>query len=96
MKYTDDGTITLHAETHDGRLEITVSDTGVGIPADELARIFDEFHRVDSPDATLRAGTGLGLAISQRLARALGGDITVESGSAWGRPSGWTCRCATA
>ena len=79
VKYTDDGTITLHAETHDGRLEITVSDTGVGIPADELARIFDEFHRVDSPDATLRAGTGLGLAISQRLARALGGDITVES-----------------
>jgi signal transduction histidine kinase len=79
VKYTDDGTITLHAGSRDGRLQITVSDTGVGIPTEELARIFDEFHRVDSSSARLRDGTGLGLTISQRLARALGGDITVES-----------------
>jgi signal transduction histidine kinase len=57
---------------------VAVSDTGVGIPRSELGRIFDEFHRADSSGAR-RRGTGLGLTISQRLARALGGEITVES-----------------
>ena len=79
IKYTDDGSIAVRAETTDGRLRIGVSDTGVGIPGDELGRIFDEFHRADATSAQPRSGTGLGLTISRRLARTLGGDVTVES-----------------
>ncbi len=79
IKYTDEGSIAIRAAVDDGRLRVAVSDTGVGIPGDELARIFDEFHRADSTRTRLRRGTGLGLTISRRLARALGGDVTVES-----------------
>jgi ammonium transporter len=79
IKYTDAGSIAVRAEAVDGRLRIGVADTGVGIPADELGRIFDEFHRADSTDSRPRRGTGLGLTISRRLARQLGGDVTVES-----------------
>jgi Amt family ammonium transporter len=78
IKYTDDGSITVRAAAADGRLQVAVSDTGVGIPRSELGRIFDEFHRADS-SGDRRRGTGLGLTISRRLARALGGEITVES-----------------
>ena len=69
----------MRAEAVDGRLRVGVSDTGVGIPGDELGKIFDEFHRADSASARRRRGTGLGLTISRRLARTLGGDVTVES-----------------
>jgi ammonium transporter len=79
VKYTDDGTISVCAEAVDRRLRVDVSDTGVGIPADELGKIFDEFHRADAPTSSTRPGTGLGLTISRRLARTLGGDVTVES-----------------
>ena len=75
IKYTDDGSITMRAEAVDGRLRIAVSDTGIGIAGEELDKVFLEFHRADSG----RDGTGLGLTISQRLARALGGGITVAS-----------------
>ena len=79
VKYTDEGTIAVRAEAVDGRLRIDVSDTGVGIPVEELGKIFDEFHRADGAISPSRPGTGLGLTISRRLARALGGDVTVES-----------------
>jgi ammonium transporter len=79
IKYTDEGSIALRAEAGDGRLRVAVSDTGVGIPRDELGAIFDEFHRADSASAQRRRGTGLGLTISRRLARTLGGDIAVTS-----------------
>jgi ammonium transporter len=79
IKYTDEGSISVRAHAVDGRLRIGVTDTGVGIAPDELGRIFDEFHRADSITPRLRRGTGLGLTISRRLARALGGDVTVES-----------------
>jgi ammonium transporter len=78
IKYTDEGCIAVSAATVDGRLRIGVSDTGVGIPGDQVGRVFDEFHRADSTSAR-RRGTGLGLTISRRLARALGGDVTVQS-----------------
>jgi signal transduction histidine kinase len=55
---------------------VSVSDTGPGIPSEELERIFDEFHRVPGTAGT---GHGLGLAISRRIARLLGGDVTVRS-----------------
>ena len=79
IKYTDEGSIDLRAGAANDRLQIQVQDTGIGIPPDELTKIFDEFHRPDSTHARLRRGTGLGLSISQRLARLLGGDVTAES-----------------
>jgi ammonium transporter len=79
IKYTDQGIIEMRAEPVDQRLHIRITDTGIGIAADEIGRIFDEFHRAESASARLRRGTGLGLAIARRLARILGGDVTVES-----------------
>jgi ammonium transporter len=79
VKYTDEGTIAVRAEAVDGRLRVDVSDTGVGIPVEQLGKIFDEFHRADTTVSPSRPGTGLGLTISRRLARMLGGDVRVES-----------------
>ncbi|HET9682651.1 MAG TPA: ATP-binding protein [Gemmatimonadaceae bacterium] len=58
---------------------VRVADTGIGIAAEQLAHIFDPFHQVDSTHTRAQGGTGLGLAISRRLARLMGGDLTVES-----------------
>ena len=60
-------------------IRITVSDTGSGIPADKLGDIFEPFVQVDTGHKRTREGSGLGLTISQRLARAMGGTLTVES-----------------
>ncbi len=60
-------------------VRLTVTDTGEGIPADKLRAIFDPFVQVDSGPTRTREGSGLGLTIGQRLARAMGGDLTVES-----------------
>jgi signal transduction histidine kinase len=79
IKYTDEGSIVVRAEAVDGRLRVAVSDTGIGIPDDEIDKIFQEFHRAEASDGRRRSGTGLGLTISQRLAKALGGGITVAS-----------------
>jgi ammonium transporter len=79
IKYTDEGSIGVSATAVDGRLQIGVSDTGAGIPEDQVGKVFDEFHRADTATTARRDGTGLGLTISRRLARALGGDVTVQS-----------------
>ena len=65
--------------THNGTLELTVRDTGCGIPADQLEAIFEPFVQVGRTLTGSHEGTGLGLAISRDLARAMHGDITVES-----------------
>ena len=58
---------------------VEVIDQGRGIPADELDKVFDKFYRVEDPMTMTTGGNGLGLFISRKLARAMGGDITVES-----------------
>jgi signal transduction histidine kinase len=64
--------------TADG-VRITVTDTGIGIAEDQLARVFEPFVQVDAKLTRTREGTGLGLAISRDLARGMGGDITATS-----------------
>jgi PAS domain S-box-containing protein len=73
------GRVSMDWEEGDGEVRVRVHDTGVGVPPEKLASIFEPFVQVD-PDLTrTRQGTGLGLAISRELARAMGGDITVRS-----------------
>jgi signal transduction histidine kinase len=78
-KFTDEGSITLRCNVEGSKVLISVADTGIGIPEDQQATIFDEFSQVDSSSTRKYSGTGLGLAISRQLARLLGGDVTVES-----------------
>ncbi|HEU0012471.1 MAG TPA: HAMP domain-containing sensor histidine kinase [Longimicrobium sp.] len=73
------GTIRLEARREDGGMGIEVQDTGVGIPADKLPRIFDKFYQVENEAQPRSAGTGLGLAIAREIVEAHGGTITAES-----------------
>jgi signal transduction histidine kinase len=87
-KFTSDGVISLGVErvsTGDAeRVRFSVSDTGVGIPADSLDKIFDEFEQGDPSVPRTYGGTGLGLAITRRFCRLMGGDVTVTSEPAQG------------
>jgi signal transduction histidine kinase len=60
-------------------IELAVSDTGIGLTPEQQAKLFAEFTQADSLTARRFGGTGLGLAISRRLARMMGGDVTVAS-----------------
>jgi PAS domain S-box-containing protein len=80
VKFTKQGSITLECDWHDSQnVSIAVIDTGVGIPADQLEKIFEPFVQVGRSLTKSHEGTGLGLAISRDLARAMGGDILVTS-----------------
>jgi PAS domain S-box-containing protein len=79
IKYTGAGTVTLRATKTTSSVRIEIEDTGVGIPADQLSYIFDEFFQVGVARNTTREGYGLGLAIVQRIARLLGFCIQVQS-----------------
>ena len=95
IKFTHAGEVRVVAR-HDparpggGCLDIEVHDTGIGIPPEHVARLFESFSQADSSTTRLFGGTGLGLAISRRLARLLGGDIDVSS--VLGRGSCFTVR----
>jgi signal transduction histidine kinase len=77
-----DGTVTVEAERRPGTLRLTVSDSGEGIPADSLDRVFEPFWRGDAARST--EGAGLGLALSKRIVESLGGVIEVESDLSYG------------
>lgn len=78
-KFTSHGEVRCSLEVANGRATYRVQDTGIGIPADAQAMVFDEFRQVDGSATRRYGGSGLGLALSRRLARLLGGDITLES-----------------
>ena len=83
VKFTSEGSIHIRCAVvdtdHGARLEVTVGDTGPGIPAEAQERIFDLFTQADNDVREEYGGTGLGLAICRELARALGGEVTVDS-----------------
>jgi signal transduction histidine kinase len=79
FKFTAVGTVAVSLEVCDGRAVYRVRDTGIGIPADAHAFVFEDFRQVDGSLTRQYGGAGLGLTLARRLARLLGGDITLES-----------------
>jgi two-component system sensor histidine kinase ChiS len=81
VKFTDRGRITISVDKQSGNgiAVITIADTGIGIPADKMERIFEEFEQVDGSTTRSHSGTGLGLAITKKLVELHGGEIWVES-----------------
>src|SRR4029077_15502488 len=81
-KFTKGGKVNLKARRLvEGRdwIEIAVADTGIGITPEQQVKLFEEFTQADRTSAPVFGGTGLGLAISRKLARMMGGDVTVAS-----------------
>jgi signal transduction histidine kinase len=92
-KFTKQGEVKLRArKLVDGRgwIELAVADSGIGMTAEQLGKLFQEFTQADASTAQRFGGTGLGLAISRKLARIMGGDVTVTSEP--GRGSVFTVR----
>lgn len=79
IKFTESGHIRVEARRRDGLLEVSVEDTGVGIPAAKKEAIFQEFEQADGSEQRLFTGTGLGLSVSKRLIEMHGGQMWVES-----------------
>jgi signal transduction histidine kinase len=82
-KFTKNGTITLHMSVQsnaaDDRLHATVTDTGIGISAETLPKLFNSYMQADPTIANKYGGTGIGLSISRKFSVLLGGDISVTS-----------------
>lgn len=80
LKFTSQGEVRVSVDVaDDGRLRIRVSDTGIGIPADEVEALFSKFYQVDNSSTRRFGGTGLGLSICRQLCDLLGGAIAVET-----------------
>jgi len=96
-KFTKEGEVTLQVrQVADGRdwVELAVADSGIGMTAEQQAKLFQDFTQADSLTARRYGGTGLGLAISRKLARMMGGDVTVASEA--GKGSVFTVRLPVA
>jgi signal transduction histidine kinase len=81
-KFTKQGEVALRARQLDGGrdwIELAVADSGIGMTAEQMGKLFEEFTQADASTAQQFGGTGLGLAISRKLARMMGGDVTVTS-----------------
>ena len=95
IKFTHAGHVQLRvthiaSSEHSTQLRFDVTDTGIGIPAEQQAQIFDEFNQGDISTARRHGGTGLGLAIAQRLVKLMGGDMQVHSQVGQGSTFGFT------
>ena len=82
VKFTDEGWVTLRADNqrHPGHVLVEVQDTGIGIPPEKQAGLFEKFKQVDTSFTRRHGGSGLGLAICRRLVEMMGGKIELESG----------------
>ncbi|MGH7318204.1 MAG: ATP-binding protein [Candidatus Rokuibacteriota bacterium] len=91
-KFTERGTVTLSArrEPDNGWIVFDVTDTGIGMTAEQMGRLFQEFSQAEASTSRRYGGTGLGLALSRRLCRLMGGEVTVASEP--GRGSTFTVR----
>lgn len=79
VRFTDQGAITVRATLDEKEVTVSVHDTGVGIPPEQLDRVFDEFHQLDANLSRKRGGTGLGLSLSRQFIAQHGGRMWVES-----------------
>jgi signal transduction histidine kinase len=79
LRYSAEGEIRVQAQMENGWVRVSVRDSGAGIPADQLAHIWERFHRADSARARQDGGTGLGLAIVRSIVEAHGGKVSAES-----------------
>jgi PAS domain S-box-containing protein len=79
LKFTFKGSIRIELRRRSGSIELSVVDTGTGIPQSELPRLFERFHRVEGARSRTHEGTGIGLALTHELVRLHGGTISVES-----------------
>jgi len=79
IRFTDSGEIRITVKVRNGEVEVAVSDTGVGIPKEDMATIFDEFGQAKGPITSGRGGAGLGLAVCKQFVQLHGGRISVES-----------------
>jgi signal transduction histidine kinase/DNA-binding response OmpR family regulator len=79
FKFTFEGSIAISLRAAEGRVELRVADTGVGISASELPRVFERFHRIESARARTHEGSGIGLALVHSLVASHGGAVDVTS-----------------
>jgi signal transduction histidine kinase len=79
LKFTKQGRVAITVEQSNGVLRYSVTDTGIGIPADKIGSLFTEFKQTDATIASEFGGTGLGLSISKKFIEMHGGRIWVES-----------------
>jgi two-component system sensor histidine kinase/response regulator len=94
IKFTESGEVQISVRASDrpDEIRIDVIDTGIGIPADRMNRLFQSFSQVDASTARKYGGTGLGLAISKRLVEAMGGVVEVDSEVGKGTDFHFSCR----
>ena len=79
IKYTPSGEVIVNITGDDKQISVSVKDSGIGIPAEDIPHLFQKFYRVDNSDTREIGGTGLGLYLSRRLAEAMSGNLRVES-----------------
>ncbi|VVJ16307.1 Putative SigmaB asociated two-component system sensor protein [Amycolatopsis camponoti] len=79
IKFTERGSVGVAATADGEHVRFTVTDTGIGIPAEQLERVFEEFHQVRNKLQAKTSGTGLGLSYARKLAEILGGELTLAS-----------------